>query len=89
MPVMTFRFTTECEMSLSGETYEEAYLKFKDFLHGQGDVQFKACIDVCPPETDQVFFRLEDHDELHEIPQFKGAFKEDIAQHCSRAELRH
>ena len=39
MATMTFRFATECEMTLSGDSYEEIYLKFKDFQHGKRVIQ--------------------------------------------------
>jgi hypothetical protein len=78
MATMTFRFTTECEMTLSGETQQEVYLKFKDFLHGNKAIQREACLDVCPPETDQMFFKTDQQSELVEIPHFKGAYAQDI-----------
>lgn len=89
MATMTFRFTTECEMTLSGDSYEDIYLKFKDFQHGKRGIQHEACLEVFPPESDQVFFKLEQDGKLHEIPHFKGAFDEDIFLHCSSSELSH
>lgn len=80
MPSMTFRFTTECEMTLDGNSYQEMYLQFKDFLHGISDVQRKAKVFVCPPESDQMFFALDGAVEMTEIPYFKGSFDADIAQ---------
>ena len=80
MAAITFRFTTECEMTISAATEQEAYLKFKDFLHGDSSVQYDACVSVFPPETDQVFFKRSEQDELHEIAHFKGSFIEDFGR---------
>ena len=55
MPSMKFRFTTECEMTLEGESYEDIYLKFKDFQHGDTSIAARAHLEVCPPESDQLF----------------------------------
>lgn len=88
MPTMTFRFTTECEMTLEGESYEDIYLRFKDFMHGTMDVQKKARIMVYPPESEQMFFHLDTETEFHEIPYFKGGFGDDIVRHCEGQSLR-
>lgn len=88
MPSMTFRFATECEMTLEGESYQEMYLQFKDFLHGVTDVQHKSRLFVCPPESDQVFFALDGDTHMTEIPYFKGSFEADIAKRCRGNPLR-
>ena len=82
MPAITFRFATECEMTLQGPSYEDIYLRFKDFMHGDLSVAQDGEISVCPPESDQMFFHLEQQETLHEIPFFKGGFKQDIAERC-------
>lgn len=82
MPSMTFRFLTECEMTLEGQSYEETYLLFKDFQHGIDLIQRRAMLNVCPPESDQIFFALDNEPELYEIPGFKGSFQDDIAGRC-------
>lgn len=82
MPAMTFRFTTECEMTLEGDSYEDIYLRFKDFMHGALDVQNKATTAVYPPESDQIFFHLDDEQQFREIPYFKGGFSDDIVRYC-------
>ncbi|NIB43966.1 hypothetical protein HBA55_30470 [Pseudomaricurvus alkylphenolicus] len=88
MPSITFRFTTECEMTLEGGSYEEIYLRFKDFHHGVQQVQSEARISVCPPESDQVFFALDGDSTLYEIPYFKGSFEADIAKNCEGQSLK-
>ncbi|MGH1371988.1 MAG: hypothetical protein ACRBBW_08140 [Cellvibrionaceae bacterium] len=88
MPSMTFRFTTECEMTLDGDSYQEMYLQFKDFLHGVTEVQGQTEVFVCPPESDQMFFRLDDAKEMTEIPYFKGSFEADIAQRAGDNPLK-
>lgn len=87
MASIKFRFTTECEMTLHGESYEDVYLQFKDFMHGDQRVAQRAMLEVCPPESVQVFFNLDNGAESHEIPSFKGDYKQDIAGHCAPSEL--
>jgi hypothetical protein len=87
MPSMTFRFTTECELTLKGGSYEDIYLQFKDFMHGDRRVPLQHAISVYPPESVQVFFHTDHSDTLREIPQFKGDFREDIAARCTADEL--
>lgn len=87
MAKMTFRFTTECEMELTGNSYEEIYLKFKDFIHGDQSVARDADISVCPPEAVQVFFEVEHTGLRHEIESFKGSYESDIKRNCNAAEL--
>lgn len=87
MPSMTFRFTTECELTLRGASYEDIYLQFKEFMHGDRRVALQHAISVYPPESVQVFFHTDTSATLHEIPHFKGDFKEDIAARCGAGEL--
>ena len=87
MPSMTFRFTTECELTMRGDSYEDIYLQFKEFMHGDRRVALQHAISVYPPESVQVFFHTDSSNTLHEIPQFKGDFKEDIVAHCEAGEL--
>ena len=88
MPTMTFRFTTECTLQLDGDSYEDIYLQFKDFMHGERGIPSSAKMEVCPPESIQLFFDIEQSGEMHEIPSFKGDFSQDIAAHCRPEELR-
>ena len=81
MASMTFRFTTECELTLDAESYEEAYLKFKDFMHGES-VQCASAVTVLPPETVQIFFQTDRDDGYYEIDNFKGDFRSDIMNRC-------
>ena len=87
MASIQFRFTTECEMTLHGATYEDIYLQFKDFMHGDQSIAKRASVAVFPPESVQVFFDLEVNGRRHEIPQFKGSYKADIVNRCLPAEL--
>jgi len=82
MASMTFRFTTECELTLDADSYEEAYLQFKDFMHGQGS-QCATALTVLPPETVQIFFQTDKDSTFHEIDSFKGDFRSDITDRCS------
>lgn len=87
MATMKFRFATECEMNLSGENYEEIYLQFKDFMHGDQGVLQHATVNIFPPESVQVFFNIGGYGEMHEIAQFKGDYLHDISDNCEAAEL--
>lgn len=88
MASINFRFTTECEMTLHGTTYEDIYLQFKDFVHGDQRVANRANVSVYPPESVQIYFDLESSGDRHEIPQFKGNYLEDIANRCLLEELQ-
>lgn len=87
MPSMTFRFTTECELTMRGDSYEDIYLQFKEFMHGDRRIALQNAISVYPPESVQLFFHTESSEVLHEIPHFKGDFKEDIVARCEAGEL--
>ncbi len=89
MPSITFRFTTECEMTLRGDSYESIYLQFKDFMHSQTARADSTHVRVYPPESEQMFFVLDNDDELHEIPSFKGGFRDDILRYCGDRALTH
>ncbi len=88
MPAITFRFTTECEMTFSGDSYEDIYLSFKDFIHSKQAIQNAPQVAVYPPESDQIFFHLDRDDKSFEIPYFKGAFSEDIVRYCEGHPLK-
>ena len=81
MAKMSFRFTTEVEIELKGDSYEEIYLKMKDMMHGERVISTQPNLKVFPPEDSRMYFGLEGEKELHEIPMFKGDFTEDILRH--------
>jgi len=87
MASMTFRFTTECEMTLDAVSYEEAYLQFKDFMRGQRMADASCALTVLPPESVHIFFHTDHNDDFHEISEFKGDFREDIAMRCDAGQL--
>lgn len=78
MPIMTFRFTTECELTLEAGSYEEAYLKFKDLYHSQSTITHDPLIKIYPPENSTIFFEIDEQSTFSEIPMLKGNFKQDI-----------
>ena len=86
MPSLTFRFNTECEMTIAGDSYEEAYLRFKDFIHGDRRLSTGE-VEVCPPEAPTIFFEIDDQTDYSTIEHFKGDFLKDILENC-RADLR-
>jgi hypothetical protein len=81
MAKMSFRFTTEVEIELKGDSYEEIYLMLKDMMHGDRQISSQLNLKVFPPEDSRMFFGMEGEKELHEIPMFKGDFTEDILRH--------
>lgn len=81
MSIMFFRFTTEFEIELKGDSYEEIYLKLKDMIHGERLISTQSNLKVFPPEDSRMYFGMEGEKELHEIPMFKGDFTEDILRH--------
>lgn len=85
MPQIKFRFTTECEMTLSGNSYEEIYLKFKDLCHGDEVIEKQAQLHIFPPEESKIFFEVDDQQEYSQIDMLKGDFKKDILANCSEA----
>ncbi len=88
MATMTFRFTTECELTLTGVSYEDIYLRLKDFMHGDMKVPTEGSVAVYPPATDQLFFQVDDDARLYEVPYFKGAFEKDVSDICRDRSLR-
>jgi len=85
MPSMTFRFVTECQLTLEGDSYEEAYLKFKDLCHGEMPIASHPKLEVFPPENSEVFFEVDDQEDFSRIEMLKGDFKEDILKNCPAA----
>ena len=81
MAKMSFRFTTEVEIELKGDSYEEIYLMLKDMMHGDRRISSQLNLTVFPPEDSRMYFGMEGEKELHEIPMFKGDFTEDILRH--------
>ena len=84
MKTMTFRFTTEAEVTLQGDCYEALYMQFKAFLHREKDALQQAQIDIMPPEDSHMFVSL-DGDALFEINALRGDFKRDIVNHSHQS----
>lgn len=81
MAKMSFRFTTEVEVELRGDSYEEIYLMLKDMMHGARPISTQSNVKIFPPEQSAMYFSMEGEQELHEIPMFKGDFRRDILEH--------
>ncbi|WP_419813453.1 hypothetical protein [Bacterioplanoides sp.] len=81
MAKMSFRFMTEVEVELKGDSYEEIYLMLKDMMHGDRAISSQSNVKVFPPEDSAMFFSMEGEQDLHQIPHFKGDFKRDILEH--------
>lgn len=82
MPSLTFRFNTECQFKIDGASYEEAYLKFKDFMHGAAPPSAEWSLSVCPPEDPTIYFEVDDQSDYSTIERFKGDFVQDIVHHA-------
>ena len=92
MPSLTFRFNTECQVRIDGDSYEEAYLKFKDFMHGEAPLSTERALEICPPEDPTIFFEVDEQEDYNTIERFKGDFVQDIVERCRddlRTRLRH
>jgi len=87
MPSLTFRFNTECQVKIDGDSYQEAYLRFKDFMHGEAPLSTEHALEICPPEDPTIFFEVDDQTDYNIIDRFKGDFVQDIVQSCP-ADLR-
>ncbi len=83
MPAITFRFNTECQLTVDGNSYEEAYLTFKDFMHGDRPISTAAGLEVCPPEDPTIFFEVDDQTDYNTISGFRGDFVKDIVENCA------
>lgn len=83
MHQVTFRFVTECELTFAAESYEEAYLQFMDFQRGEDANAEAVQLMACPPETDSVYFKLDNESEYHAINHFKGDFKKDMGAYMN------
>ena len=81
MATITFRFSTECEVTLEGSSYQDIYLQFKEFMHGNQQVLGSADTVIYPPESVQLYFHTDQEQEFHEIPSFKGSYQADIIGH--------
>ncbi len=92
MPLIKFRFNTECQMTVEGDSYEEAYLRFKDFVHGAQPISTASGLEICPPEDPTIFFEVDEQQDYNTIGNFKGDFVADIVDNCPpqmRARIDH
>ena len=83
MASIRFRFTTECQLTVESGSYEEAYLRFKDFMHGETPISTQEGLEICPPEDPVVYLEVDDHADYNTIDNFKGDFVKDIVENCS------
>lgn len=83
MPSIKFRFNTECQLTIDGESYEEAYLRFKDFVHGDTPMSTVAGVEIFPPEDPTIYFEVDDQTDYSTISNFKGDFVADVVENCS------
>jgi len=84
MPSIVFRFKTECQIAVDGDSYEEAYLRFKDFMHGDKPISTTQGLEIYPPEDPTIFFEVDEQTDYNTIDSFKGDFVKDIVDHCSK-----
>ena len=78
MPTMTFRFTTECELTLDGSSYEEAYLKFKELYQDHAPIVGTPTLKVFPPESSTIYFEVDEQNTFSQMDGIKGDFQQDI-----------
>lgn len=92
MPTLKFRFNTECQMTIDGQSYEEAYLRFKDFMDGDRPVAGDEGLEAFPPEDATIYFEVDDQTDYNTIDRFKGDFVDDIVSNVAddlQARLAH
>ena len=84
MPCMTFRFATECEVTLDGASYEEIYLQFQDICHSSQAFDPNRALKahnphfkIFPPEQSTVYFEVDEQNQFNSM-EIKGDFKQDI-----------
>lgn len=87
MKTMTFRFSTEAEVTLNGDCYEALYMQFKAFMHREADALAGAEINIMPPEDSQMFVSL-DGEALFEITALRGDYHRDISSNL-KSPLSH
>ena len=84
MPLIKFRFDTECQVAIKADSYEEAYLRFKDFMHGESPISTEGGVEIFPPEDPTIYFEVDDQTEYNTIDSFNGDFVKDILENCSQ-----
>jgi len=84
MASITFRFTTECEITLEACSYQEAYLQFKDLCQQKKAFYPRAAppLDslscrVYPPEQNTVLFEIDEQDQFSSMT-LQGNYPQDI-----------
>ena len=83
MASIKFRFNTECQLTIEGDSYEEAYLRLKDFMHGEAPISTEDGVEIFPPEDPTIFFEVDDQTDYNTIANFRGDFVKDIVENCS------
>lgn len=84
MASITFRFTTECEITFEGCSHQEAYLQFKDLyqlkkpfnLH-KTPSQGKLPHHIYPPSDNVVLFEIDEQDQFNAMT-LQGDYSLDI-----------
>jgi len=84
MASITFRFTTECEITLEGCSYPEAYLQFKDLCQTKEAFNPRLMTPggnlschVYPPEKNIVLFEIDEQDQFSTMTM-QGNYPQDI-----------
>jgi len=88
MASITFRFTTECEITLEGCSHQEAYLRFKDLCQQKKAFNPRnvtppvtpfdgpSC-HVYPPEENTVMFEIDEQNQFSSMTM-QGNYPQDI-----------
>ncbi len=80
MKTMTFRFTTEAEVTFTGSCYEQMHMQFLAFTHQENNALEGATIQISPPQDSHLFISV-DHSPYKNIDSVKGDFQHDILPH--------
>jgi len=99
MASITFRFTTECEITLEGCSHQEAYLRFKDLCQQKKAFNPRnvtppvtpfdgpSC-HVYPPEQNTVMFEIDEQNQFSSMTM-QGANKKKPLTHATSPHQSH
>jgi hypothetical protein len=81
MPSITFRYISENEVTLTGNSYEDIYQRFHQYQQGSNQALQETPVKVLEPRGVHVLFSLDKETGFHDIEKLTGSFKADILSH--------
>jgi len=83
MVSITFRFMTECEITLKACSHQEAYLQFKDLYHHGKPFHLRASSSsypsqhIYPPLHNAILFEIDEQNQFNTMTM-QGSYSQDI-----------